>query len=141
MTTPRSTQPQTDELDVDFAVVVVVVRCVVEVVVGCGCVVVVVDALVVVVGGVVVVVVVGGVVVVVVTGGAVVVVAGCAAAPVARRPSASGVETTRVSSFTAMGPRGGTAISLGRSTAPGVERRPASLRPGGAGLSIGRGQT
>jgi hypothetical protein len=108
MTTPRSTQPQTDELDVDFAVVVVVVGCVV-VVVGRGCVVVVVDALVVVVGGAVVVVVVGAAVVVVVAGGAVVDVVSCAAAPVARRPSTSGVDTTRVSSFMAMGPRAGTA--------------------------------
>jgi hypothetical protein len=120
MTTPRSTQPQTDELDVDFAVVVVVVGWVVVVVVACGCVVVVVvDALVVVVGGTVVVVVVGAVVVV--AGGAVVVVVSCAAAPVARMPRTSGVATTRVRSFMAMGPRAGTAHSLGRAAAQWVE--------------------
>jgi hypothetical protein len=121
MTTPSSTQPHTDELDVDFAVVVVVVGWVVVVVVACGCVVVVVDALVVVVGGTVVVVVVVVGAVVVVAGGAVVVVVSCAAAPVAMRPSTSGVETTRVSNFMAMGPRAGTAHSLGRSAGQWVE--------------------
>jgi hypothetical protein len=95
ITTPRSTHPHAEELDVDLTVVVVVDGWVVDVVDWCDRVVVVAGALVVVVlGGAVVVV--GGAVVVVEGREEEVVVVSCAPAPTAASPSRSGIEVTRI---------------------------------------------